>query len=253
MRQQNQLLSSRARVSTRFAVFPLEGYPLSRLPLWPDAQARVLAGPALGAGFVQYLIDLPEKAVGNRGGAAEAEVETFLYVISGEVALFIHKALHELKAGGYALIPPGTGYSVLAEKSAAQLLLLRKRYEPAEGIAPFAPLVGNEKNVAGAAFNNDPGALLQLLIPDEFQYDMAMNIFTFQPGHSLPYVETHIMEHGLYVLAGKGLYYLEDTWMEIEATDFIYMAPFCPQSYYATGPTPTKYLYYKNVNREIAL
>jgi (S)-ureidoglycine aminohydrolase len=61
------------------------------------------------------------------------------------------------------------------------------------------------------------------------------------------------MEHGLYVLAGKGLYYLEDTWMEIEATDFIYMAPFCPQSYYATGPTPTKYLYYKNVNREIAL
>lgn len=99
----------------------------------------------------------------------------------------------------------------------------------------------------------DEGALLQTLIPDEFAYDIAMNIFTFQTGHSLPVTETHVMEHGLYVLGGKGLYYLDDTWMEVEESDFIWMGPFCPQSYYATGPDPTRYLYYKNVNREIEL
>lgn len=249
MRQQNQLLTSRARVGGRHAVFPLEGYPLSRLPSWPDAQVRVLAGPALGAGFVQYLIDLP---AGARGAGGEADIETFVYLLSGEAALTIEKAPHTLAAGGFALVPPGASYALQA-RTPAQLLLVRKRYEAAPGIELFRPLVGNEKDVAGTPFNNDSGALLQLLIPDEFQYDMAMNIFTFEPGHSLPYVETHIMEHGLYVLQGKGLYYLEGTWMEIEATDFIYMAPYCPQSYYATGPAATKYIYYKNVNREIPL
>jgi (S)-ureidoglycine aminohydrolase len=99
----------------------------------------------------------------------------------------------------------------------------------------------------------DEGALLQTLIPDELPYDLAMNIFTFTTGHSLPYVETHVMEHGLWFMQGKGLYYLDDTWMEVEANDFIWMGPYVPQSFYATGPVPSKYLYYKNVNREIAL
>ncbi len=117
----------------------------------------------------------------------------------------------------------------------------------------FAPLVNHESQVAGTVFCNDPGAILQLLIPDEWQYDIAMNIFTFEVGHSLPVVETHVMEHGLYFLQGKGLYFLDDHWMEVEATDFIWMGPFCPQSFYATGPVASKYLYYKNVNREIPL
>jgi (S)-ureidoglycine aminohydrolase len=80
-----------------------------------------------------------------------------------------------------------------------------------------------------------------------------MNIFTFAPGCSLPVVETHVMEHGLYFLQGKGVYYLDDTWMEVEAGDFIWMGPYVPQSFYATGPTPAKYIYYKNVNRDVEL
>jgi (S)-ureidoglycine aminohydrolase len=126
-------------------------------------------------------------------------------------------------------------------------------YEPAAGVPMFAPLVGNQSKVEGSIFCDDPGAILQLLIPDQWQYDLAMNIFTFEVGHSLPVVETHVMEHGLYFLQGKGLYFLDDHWMEVETTDFIWMGPFCPQSFYATGPVPSRYLYYKNVNREIAL
>jgi (S)-ureidoglycine aminohydrolase len=99
----------------------------------------------------------------------------------------------------------------------------------------------------------NPHSLLQTLIPDELAFDMAMNIFTFDPGFGLPIVETHVMEHGLFFLQGKGLYYLEDRWMEVEADDFIWMGPYCPQSFYATGPTPTRYLYYKNVNRDVAI
>jgi (S)-ureidoglycine aminohydrolase len=61
------------------------------------------------------------------------------------------------------------------------------------------------------------------------------------------------MEHGLYFLQGKGIYFLGDDWMEVQADDFIWMGPYCPQSFYATGPAPARYLYYKNVNREIVI
>jgi (S)-ureidoglycine aminohydrolase len=157
-----------------------------------------------------------------------------------------------LKAGGFALVPPASSFHARAS-APASLLLLRKRYEPAPGVPLYTPLTGNQETVPGTVYMGDPGALLQCLVPDEIPYDLAMNIFTFEVGHSLPVTETHVMEHGLVVLQGKGTYFLDDTWMEVEATDFIWMGPYCPQSYYATGLVPSKYIYYKNVNREIPL
>jgi (S)-ureidoglycine aminohydrolase len=250
MRKPNELLTSRARVRERYALIPLEGIPNSRLPEWPTAQVQVLAAPVIGSAFVEYLMLLP---AGGRGGyKGDGQVETFLYVLSGEVTLSVEKREERLGAGGFALVPPTSGFGVVAQ-SETKLLVLRKKYEAADGIPMFAPLIGNERDVKGEVWGGDPGALLQTLIPDDFQYDIAMNIFTFEVGHGLPVVETHVMEHGLYVLQGKGLYFLGDDWMEVEATDFIWMGPYCPQSYYATGREATKYLYYKNVNREIAL
>ena len=35
------------------------------------------------------------------------------------------------------------------------------------------------------------------------RYDMHVNIVTFEPGGSIPFAETHVMEHGLLVLEGK--------------------------------------------------
>jgi (S)-ureidoglycine aminohydrolase len=82
---------------------------------------------------------------------------------------------------------------------------------------------------------------------------MAMNIFTFPPGYSLPIIETHVMEHGLLFLAGQGIYYLGNTWREVKAGDFIWMGPYCPQGFFATGSEPARYIYYKNVNRDVVL
>jgi (S)-ureidoglycine aminohydrolase len=143
--------------------------------------------------------------------------------------------------------------SQLAAVTDGKLLLLRKRYEPIAGVAPPEAVVGHESDVPEEIYLGDEGARLQTLIPDELPFDMAMNIFTFSPGRSLPVVETHVMEHGLYFLQGKGVYYLDDEWMEVEAHDFIWMGPYVPQSFYATGPTPSKYIYYKNVNRDVQL
>jgi (S)-ureidoglycine aminohydrolase len=229
---------------------PLSGYPYSRLPEWPGCEARVLAAPALGAAFVQYMINVPH----GQGTKHEADgrVETFLYVLSGDAKLTIGHVPHALTVGGYALVPASKDFKLEATADTV-LLVLRKAYERAAGIDEAPPVVGNQAEVHANVYMGDSGALLQTLIPDELPFDMAINIFTFSPGHSLPVVETHVMEHGLWFLEGKGLYYLDDTWMEVEAGDFIWMGPYVPQSFYATGQTPSKYLYYKNVNREIPL
>jgi len=263
MRLQEQLLTSRTQVSGMFALLPLEGIPYSRLSEWPDALVRVCATPAIGAGFAEYRIDLQPGQ--NGGHEADGEIEHFLFVLDGNATLSLagrdtvsgsaNPGLtreHALKPGSYALLPPDCSYRFEATKQTS-ILLLRKRYEWLEGVECFAPRVSNESDVQGEVYMGIEGALLQTLVPDEFSFDMAMNIFTFQTGHSLPVTETHVMEHGLYVLAGKGLYFLDDRWMEVEASDFIWMGPFCPQSYYATGPVPTRYIYYKNVNREFKL
>jgi (S)-ureidoglycine aminohydrolase len=250
MRSPEQLVHSRASVRVRYAMFPLEGYPASRLPSWPGAEARILASPALGAGFAQYLIDLPAGAGGQF--AADDRIETFHYVLSGAGRLYGSE--EPLSPGSFGMTPPGTVVQFSAGASQAmRLLFLRKPYQPAAGIAAFKPLQGHESRVAKEVWAANPHSLLQTLLPDEFAFDMAMNIFTFEPGFGLPVVETHVMEHGLFFLQGKGIYYLDGQWMEVEKDDFIWMGPYCPQSFYATGPTPARYIYYKNVNRDIIL
>ncbi len=249
MRAPHELLHSRARVRQRYALFPLEGYPPSRLPAWPEAAARVLASPALGAGFVESLVDL---AAGQAGGyAADGRTETFLYIRSGQAGLSVDGGKPEaLAAGDFALVPATAGFELTAAE-ATSLLVLRKTYEPLPGGPAPGLLVSREADVPAEVYLGDEGALLQSLIPDTPAHDLAMNIFTFSPGHGLPVVETHVMEHGLLVLQGKGLYYLDDAWMEVDTDDFIWMGPYVPQSFYATGPTPARYIYYKNVNRDV--
>jgi (S)-ureidoglycine aminohydrolase len=249
MRAPHQLVHSRARIRQRYALFPLEGYPASRSPLWTNTEMRVLTAPAMGANFVQHHLTLAPGATGKR--VNDNRVESFLYVLTGKLTLRTSKQ-HPLSAGDFAFVPHTSSFEITASDPATALLL-HKVYEPAEGIESPKEIIGSEKKTPADVWMNNPASRLQLLIPDELPYDFAMNIFTFDPGHGLPYVETHVMEHGLLVLEGKGLYYLDGEWMEVEKDDFIWMGPYCPQSYYATGPTPTRYIYYKNVNREIQL
>jgi (S)-ureidoglycine aminohydrolase len=251
MRPIQSLVHSRTRVTPRYALLPLEGFPFSRLPTWPTAQVRVLASPRMGAEFVQYLIDLP---AGEQGEfPADDAVETFFYVLSGG-GTFVDRGDVKMsfKAGHFGLTPPGRA-SHFSATQPTQLLVLRKNYEPTSGHERGTMHYGHESDVKPEVWAGDEGALLQTLIPDDFKFDLAMNIFEFAPGHGLPIVETHVMEHGALILQGKGVYFLDGEWMEVEKDDFIWMGPYCPQSFYATGPTPAKYLYYKNVNREIGL
>ena len=145
---------------------------------------------------------------------------------------------------------PGSRFRLVA-RSKARLIWLKKPYVPFRD-APH-DVVGNESDVKGEPFMEISELLLKKLLPDDVAFDMAMNIFTFPPGFSLPITETHVMEHGLYMLQGQGVYYLGNRWMEVQAGDFIWMGPYCPQSFYATSSEPARYIYYKDVNRDVEL
>ena len=93
-------------------------------------------------------------------------------------------------------------------------------------------------------------ARLHVLLPDTPSFDLAVNVFRFRPGATLPMVEVHVMEHGLLMLEGQGVYRLGDDWYPVRAGDVIWMAPFCPQWFVAMGKEPAAYLYYKDVNRD---
>lgn len=246
---QEGLVHSRAVVERRFAILPPEGIPEGVLPAWSGTAARILAAPAMGARFAQYLLDVAPG--GGTRGPLDDRVEGFVYVLDGRVRLGLGGREHGLEAGGYAYLTPGSRFALTAD-GPARLLWLRKVYEPIPNHEP-GDHVGSERKLAGEAYMEMPELILKKLLPDEPTYDMAMNIFTFPPGYSLPVIETHVMEHGLYFLEGQGLYYLGDAWREVKAGDFIWMGPYVPQGFCATGSEPSRYLYYKNVNRDVTL
>ena len=246
---QSGLVVSRAVVRRNYAILPPEGMATSVLPEWRDTVARVLAAPAMGARFAQYMLE-----VAPGGGTQQAlreSVQMFLYVLEGQVELELNGRSHGLGAGGFAYGKPGTRFALRAA-SATRLLWLKKVYVPFERTHP-GDMVGDETTMKGETYMGIEGLLLKTLLPADLAFDMAMNIFTFPPGYALPVIETHVMEHGLYFLQGQGVYYLGDTWSEVKTGDFIWMGPYVPQGFYATSSTPSRYIYYKDVHRDVEL
>jgi (S)-ureidoglycine aminohydrolase len=216
-----------------------------RIPL-PGASGVdciVHAGPQLGAGFSQITAEFLEGGTLTAGPA-----QRFVYVLTGELELTIGSDKHLLSPGGYAYVPARTDCRVTATK-AARAAVIEKHYEPlANGEAP-AVVVGQEPSVAEVALMGDASLRVRSLLPDNDAYDFAVNTMTYDPGAGLSMVEIHVMEHGLLMLEGGGIYRLGDSWYPVEAGDFIWMAPYCPQWFGAIGKKPAKYLIYKDWRR----
>jgi (S)-ureidoglycine aminohydrolase len=213
------------------------------LPGMQDAAAVVHVSPAAGANFTQYTAEL---LPGGTLGPTEAQ--RFIYVLEGNADLSTDTSFHSLAAGGYAYVPQGVQHTFSAG-TATRLEVFEKAYEPLAEAAPPWLLVGMEAAVASTALMGDPDLQVRNLLPDESAFDFAVNTMTYQPGASLSMVEIHVMEHGLLMLEGGGIYRLGDSWYPVTAGDFIWMAPYCPQWFGALGKQPAKYLIYKDWNR----
>jgi glyoxylate utilization-related uncharacterized protein len=108
---------------------------------------------------------------------------------------------------------------------------------------------GELGNTPSHPLGDDPDLQVKCLLPDEMSFDFAVNTMVYQPGAALSMVEMHVMEHGLIMLEGGGIYRLGDSWYPVTAGDFIWMGPWCPQWFGALGKMPAKYLIYKDWNR----
>jgi (S)-ureidoglycine aminohydrolase len=208
------------------------------LPGMQNATAIVHAGPAMGAGFTQYTVEMARE-----GSFPLGQSQSFVYVIEGVVTC----AENRLGAGQYAWLPPERAVQVTAGE-AARVAVIEKPYSAGKGIAP-GQITGDERSTPAKPFLGDEAVGVRILLPEDPAFDCAVNTMTFQPGATLPMVEIHIMEHGLLMLEGEGIYRLGEHWYPVKAGDFIWMAPYCPQWFGALGKTPAKYLIYKDWNR----
>jgi (S)-ureidoglycine aminohydrolase len=208
-------------------------------PGMSKATAIVHVSPAAGARFTQYTAEF------EAGGClGPAEGQRFVYVIDGDLRV----DGRALGPGGYAYFPEGCDAAVAAADT-SRAAVIEKPYVESELAKTPQPLTGDESTVKAKPLGDDPGLLVRCLVPDDPAYDFAVNTMVYQPGAALPMVEIHVMEHGLVMLEGGGIYRLGDHWYPVTAGDFIWMAPYCPQWFGALGKTPAKYLIYKDWNR----
>jgi len=215
----------------------------SPLPGLTKGVAIVHISPAAGAAFTQYTVEFE-----TGGTLTPAAMQRFVYVLSGEIDLATDTAFHSLAGGGYVYLPPDSNFLITA-RSATRLAVIEKPYQPLIDVAVPKLIIGREADIASTALNGDPDLQVRALLPDSSAFDFAVNTMTYQPGASLSQVEVHVMEHGLLMLEGGGIYRLGDAWYPVTAGDFIWMAPFCPQWFGAIGKQPAKYLIYKDWNR----
>lgn len=237
---------TRTRVAGRHALIADDGHVPSTLPGFSNATPYHLISPAMGADLTQLLIRF-----GAQGSAKlpASELETVLYVHEGSCRLQIEAESRTLGVGGFAFCPSSADLQFLEAVEGTAVTCFRKVFEPLAGFEPPPALFGNAQTIEAKPFLGNPKAMLKTLLPEDLRYDLAMNVFTYESGATLPFVETHIMEHGLLMLEGQGIYRLEDAYYPVKAGDVIWMAPYCPQWFVAMGDGPASYLYYKNVNR----
>lgn len=243
---------NRGVVKHNYAMMPPEGVMDSYLPAYERTVVRFLAAPALGAKFAQAVLEMAPGG-GTRKAFADA-VQRVFYVLEGCVTLQIEDRVPvELGPESYCYLPPHTRFALRTLGEApARVLGLKKPYRMAEGYDVPEPIVSARSALEKINHNGTEGRTWEHLLPyGDFRFDIEMNILSFAPGSHFPDVETHIMEHGLYMLEGQGMYLLGSDWHETWAGDFIWMGPYCPQLFYPTGWSRSAYLLYKDVNRDV--
>jgi (S)-ureidoglycine aminohydrolase len=213
------------------------------LPGMKACVACVHVGPAAGAKFTQYTA---ECEAGGELGPVSAQ--RFLYVLAGGLKLEMDGQRHELESGGYAYLPEGRAHRVVATKP-SRAAVIEKAYQALPSFASPAAIISSADAVSSHPLNDDPDLQVKCLLPDAMSFDFAVNTMVYQPGAALSMVEMHVMEHGLLMLEGGGIYRLGDSWYPVKAGDFIWMGPWCPQWFGAIGKVAAKYLIYKDSNR----
>lgn len=249
------LLSSRAIIRPgKFAVIPPDGLVNNVIPGFENCQISIVMSPKIGASFAQYLVTMNQGGKNTKGFGGDG-VETFVYCLSGEVKVkgYREDQWHTLTEGGYFYCPPTDQMCFVNECSeSSNLVLYKQRHDDVPGLEPWS-VVGNVHDLEKKIYDDMENVTIKDLLPTEIDFDMNMHILTFSSPGSHPFVETHVQEHGAYILSGEGLYNLDNEWIPVKKGDYIWFGPFVPQAVYSVGREPLSYVYSKDCNRDVKL
>jgi (S)-ureidoglycine aminohydrolase len=257
---QTELHTGRAVFTEAYAVIPkgvFSDIVTSALPFWEQTRAWIIARPLSGFAetFAQYVMEVAPGGGSDRP-EPDAGAEAALFVVEGDITLTLDGKPTRLSAGGFAYMPPGLAWTLRNPGAGhARFHWFRKAYEAVDGLPAPDPVIADESTIPPAPMPDTGGAwaTTRFVDPADLRHDMHVTVVTFEPGGLIPFEETHVMEHGLYVLEGKAAYRLNRDWVEVEAGDFMWLRAFCPQACYAGGPGRFRYLLYKDVNRHARL
>ena len=229
----------------------------SMLPGWIGHRAWVLARPMTGFAetFAQYAVEL-RPGGGSETPETDPLAQAALFVAKGTLRLIFGGQSHDLTPGTFAYLPAGMPWKVWnAGDELCGFHWIRKRFTEGPGVEAPRPFITHETDVPASPMPGaeDTWATQRFFDPLNLDYDFHITIVTFQPGGRIPFAETHVMEHGLYVLQGTAKYLLNTDWVEVGPGDFMWLRAFCPQACIATGDEPFRYLLYKDVNRHVSL
>jgi (S)-ureidoglycine aminohydrolase len=248
------ILSTRAVVRHgSYAVLPPEGLVNNVIPGIEGCRVSIVASPKMGASFVFYVVEAEQNGGTTAVFGNEPDIETFVYIIEGEASLAAEGKTWQGTAGSYVFSPAGAGlefHSVSNKKMKA--LLYKQVYIPLKG-REAAAVYGNTNQIPYREYDGMENVFVKDLLPTDLAYDMNMHILSFAPGGCHPFVETHVQEHGAYVLEGEGCYLLDSEWRMIKQNDFIWFGPYVSQAAYGVGRTNFTYIYSKDCNRDVVL
>ncbi|MES4993276.1 bifunctional allantoicase/(S)-ureidoglycine aminohydrolase [Agrobacterium radiobacter] len=257
---QTELLSSKAVFKTAYAVIPktvMSDIVTSVLPHWTGTRAWIIARPMTGFSetFAQYIVEV-QPGGGSDRPEPDARAEAAIFVVDGEMTVEFEGVQHGLREGSFAFLPAGSRWQLRnSGKVPVKFHWVRKAFQTVDGLEPPPAIFTHEDENTLSPMPDTDGkwATTRFIDPEDVRYDMHLNIVTFEPGATIPFMETHVMEHGLYVLEGKAVYRLNEDWVEVQAGDFMWLRAYCPQACYAGGPGRFRYLLYKDVNRHVKL
>ena len=242
------MFNIRQVLKSNYAFILPENAAFTNIPGWDGAKVQILAAPAMGCEFVEYLI-----RVNNEGKISipvQDNPEYVFYVLEGNGVLTKDGKKHPLEVGSYGYLPPKTTWSINGtSEEEMKFLLVKKRYEP---IGPELPefIIGLDRETPET--RTQAGNAIKNFVPfgDDILYDLSWFILYFDSGSGMDQAENHLHEHGLYMLSGESLYFLDDTWYQTVPGDFIWMRAFVPQSCKFYGKERGAYLLYSNRNRD---
>ncbi len=249
------ILATRAVVRKNYAVIPPEGLVNNVVPGIENCRISIIASPKMGASFVQYLITANEGGGTTRPFGTESNTEVFIYVISGHGKFCAEGKEYDAPAGAYLFVPAGTGLEfVNTDAEPMRLILYKQVFIPNEFLPMPKSVYGNLNEVEYREYDEMANVFIKDCLPiDDQSYDMNFHVLSFLPGGCHPFVETHVQEHGAYILEGEGCYLLDDNWSMIKEGDFIWFGPYVAQAAYGVGTKPFTYIYSKDCNRDVVI